>query len=97
VIAVAARRCPSCKTAWPLKLKQCPECLTHNEYASTATAIPQKDADVRVAHAEFERFYERHDEERVGATPEEIGHLEAQQERRRLRELEAAFQQAQAA
>lgn len=78
-----ARRCSDCATNWPVgdEFKKCPRCLIETDYMTGAKAIGIDQARSIANHAEFERYYERHDLTRLGVTPEEMGRLTPEEAR----------------
>lgn len=91
MIVMAANRCSACHLNWPVSYKQCPQCLGRVKRMKAASAILLKEARKLARAAEFDRFYAKHDEDRVGATPEELGRIDAAADIARIRSLERAL------
>jgi hypothetical protein len=87
---MAANRCRKCLTSWPSypTYAVCPECLERCDPMATAQAITVAEAESRARHAKFDREYEKHDAERDGPSPEELGREEAKRLAAEWRKLE---------
>lgn len=95
-----AKSCPACKEAWPIEpeYNSCPRCGNATVYRPLADALTEDEAQTKLAHLRFDRYYERRelDRRRRGdPTPEALGAIEAkriiEQGRREVAELEAAL------
>lgn len=84
---MAAERCSDCGINWPIGTKQCGQCLSDLDHFLYATSITAAEAKSLRALAEFERYYDRHDQTRVGPTPEELGLEDSKAEVERIRFL----------
>lgn len=81
MVLMAARRCSRCSLNWPVldAFKRCPVCEGRTWSAANAEPMTADEAKVAVREAQFERYYEKHDEEREGPTPEVEGAQEARE------------------
>lgn len=69
----SSRRCPACKVDWPndQEYARCPECLRVT-FVMPCQSIALAVARSRKAHADFERFYQEREAERVPARVDEL-------------------------
>lgn len=75
---MTAKICPDCGTPWPARIefRRCPTCQVDTEPTIHATSISHAEAERRVRHVEFERYYVAREAQRIAdgrpePTPEE--------------------------